>query len=275
MTTPVGRALAIENLSAGYGGRPVLDRLSIAGIEPRSVVAIVGPNGAGKSTLLRVLAGLMSAQGRARLGEDDLLDALPEIRAARIGFMPQRLPAGIGLSVIEGVVGALRVGPFAGTTRQVHLRAASVLERLGITHLALETLDRLSGGQRQMASLAQALAGGPALLLLDEPTSALDLRHQLHVMDTIRSLADEGRIVIVVLHDLQLAAQWADRIVVLRDGRLHTDAPPEIAITPTMLAEVYGVEARIERCSRGRLQIMPDALAGHRPRLETRSGKPG
>ena len=273
--TASSRDLRIEDVSAGYGRRRVLHRVSLDPLVPGSISAIVGPNGAGKSTLLRVLAGLIPAEGRVVFGGEDLLAATPEMRAHHIGFMPQRLPSGIGLCVLEGVIGALKVAGGAGTGRQVRERAAAVLQRLGITALAMEPLDRLSGGQRQMASLAQALASGPSLLLLDEPTSALDLRHQFHVMRAIRGLADEGRIVIVVLHDLALAAQWADRIVVLRQGALHADGRPDATITPAMLADVYGVAARVERSFPGRLHIATDGLAGEGDALTTHSMENG
>lgn len=257
MQTP---CLSVEKLSAGYRNRPVLRNLAIAPIPAGIVAAIVGPNGAGKSTLLRAIAGLLPADGSISFNGENLLTLHPQSRAAHLGFMPQSLPKGVGLSVIEGVIGAIKVGHISGSVRSVRERAVAVLQRLGIEHLAMEPLDRLSGGQRQMASLAQAMAVGPRLLLLDEPTSALDLRHQFHVLHTIRSLAAEGRTVITVMHDLTLAAQWADRIIVLRHGVVHTDGPPDVAITPRMLADVYGISARVERCSRGRLQILTDGL---------------
>jgi iron complex transport system ATP-binding protein len=102
----------------------------------------------------------------------------------------------------------------------------------------------------------------PAVLLLDEPTSALDLRHQMVVTDIVRRFADGGRIVIVVVHDLSLAARWADRIVVLGQGVAHAVGTPGEALTPDVLARVYGVRARVERCTRGRLQVIVDGVAG-------------
>ncbi|OYU91594.1 MAG: iron ABC transporter [Bradyrhizobiaceae bacterium PARB1] len=261
----MSEGLAIEGLSAGYRHRTVLHALTISPISSGSVVAIVGPNGAGKSTLLRAIAGLVPASGRIALDDVDLLALSPSSRANYLGFMPQSMPAGIGLTVIESVIGALKVSNIAIPTREVREQAATVIRRLGIGPLAMEPLDRLSGGQRQMASLAQAIAIGPRVLLLDEPTSALDLRHQFHVLHTIRGLADEKRAVIIVMHDLGLAAQWADRIIVMQAGRVHTDGTAAEAITPRMLSTVYGISARVERCSLGRLQILSDGLAepGH------------
>ena len=109
-----------------------------------------------------------------------------------------------------------------------------------------------------MVGLAQALVRDPALLLLDEPTSALDMARQVRLLTEVRRVAAEGRVVLAVLHDLALAAQWADRIAVLHKGRLHSFGTPAEVVTPAMLAEVYGVEARVERCSRGRLMVLID-----------------
>jgi ABC-type phosphate transport system ATPase subunit len=119
----------------------------------------------------------------------------------------------------------------------------------------------LAGAGMQLASLAQAIVRAPKLLLLDEPTSALDLRHQLDVMTIVRELAREGRIVVVVLHDLTLAASWSDHLVVLDCGTVVAEGRPEEALSSSILSAVYGVAARVERCSRGRLHIMVDGPA--------------
>lgn len=253
--------LYVKQLSVGYKGRKVLQGVDLPPIEPGQLVALVGPNGAGKSTLLRSLAGVLSASGEIRLGELDLLKCSRRERAGVLGFMPQTLPNGIELSVLETLLGALRGGDASGLSggAQAHqTKAFAVLEQLGILHLALKPLDALSGGQKQMVSLAQAVIREPHLLLLDEPTSALDLRYQNDVMCTVRQLADQGRIVVVVLHDLGLAARWADRIMVLEQGRLHSAGTPEQTLTSAMLETVYRVQARIERCSQGRVQIHVD-----------------
>jgi iron complex transport system ATP-binding protein len=239
--------LRVRNLTVGYKRSTVLHGIDLPDITPGQVVALVGPNGAGKSTLLRSLAGLLSATGEIRLGELDLLRCNRRERAAVLGFMPQTLPDGIALSVLETLLGALRGGDSlaqVGSAREQQNKACAVLEQLGILHLALLPLDSLSGGQRQMVSLAQAVIRQPRLLLLDEPTSALDLRYQNDV--------------VVVLHDLGLAARWADRIMVLERGRLNAAGTPEQTLTPTMLEQVYRVQARVERCSQGRVQIHVD-----------------
>ena len=256
MTAP---ALTVEALSAGYGRRRVIDRLSLEPFAPGELVALVGPNAAGKSTLLRALAGVLPATGTVRHGDANLLSSSLAERAERIGFMPQTAGGAIALTVFESVLSALKTASAPGTAAGHRRAAAATIEALGLAPVALRPLPTLSGGQRQLASFAQAIVREPAILLLDEPTSALDLRYQAAVMATAKRLAAEGRIVVAVLHDLSLAARWADRIVVLRGGRRHSQGEPGAVLTPAMLADVYGVAARVEPCGAGRLQVIVDA----------------
>lgn len=255
-------SLDIRALEAGYREKIVLRGLSIPSVQAGQMVALVGPNAAGKSTLLRAIAGLISASGEVRLGEKNLLALSPAARSQLVAFMPQSLPAGRGLTVIETVLSALRAVPASanasGETQNDEERAASALAKAGLLEQALQPLDRLSGGQRQLAGIAQAIVRQPLLMLFDEPTSALDLRHQLEVMNIIRGLARKGRIVVAVIHDLALAARYADRVLLLHEGRVIADGTPEEAISARTLAETYGVDARVERCSQGFLQIIAD-----------------
>jgi iron complex transport system ATP-binding protein len=254
--------LQVENLSVGYPGRRVIDQLSLAPIRGGGLTALVGPNAAGKTTLLRGLAGLNRATGSIRFGGRELVGANAAEHAAHITYMPQALPQRVGLTVFEALLGALKASPHSRPSGEDRGLALETLSRLGIERLAMRALDELSGGQRQMASLAQALARRPSVLLLDEPTSALDLNHQLRVMQVVEAIATErGIVTILVLHDIALACRWCGRIIVLSQGRVVADGAPEAAVTPQMFADVYGVEARVERCSRGYLQIMVDAAA--------------
>lgn len=249
--------LSIRNVSIRYGKRVVIRDLTLPDLPAGQVTVLAGPNAAGKSTLLRAVAQLGPHAGRITLDDADLARLPGPQRARLVGFMPQSLPSGSSLVVLESIIAALRA---AGETpaAQADAQAMAVLDRLGIGALALNPLDQLSGGQRQLVSLAQAIVRNPRLLLLDEPTSALDLARQVRLLAELRRLAAEGRVVVAVLHDLALAAQWADRIVVLHQGGIHSDGPPAKVLTPAMLAEVYGVEARVERCSRGNLTILID-----------------
>lgn len=255
-------ALTIENLCAGYERRPVIRELNVPALEAGTVSILTGPNGAGKSTLLRALAGLVPATGLASLDGRDLLRLDPLSRARTVGFMPQSLPGDIRLSVLDAVVSALKVSRPELSIRDAEERAAQVIQRLGILPLAMSVLGQLSGGQKQLASLAQAIVGDPKVVLLDEPASALDLHHQFNVMRTIRGLAAEGRVVVVVVHDLEMASRWADRIIVMRDGELFGSGPPAEVVTAEMLRDVYRVNARVAEGMAGAMQIAIDGIVG-------------
>lgn len=254
------RSLHINNVSAGYRGREIITDLSLQPVQPGHVLSLIGPNAAGKSTLLRALAGLLPARGSVRLGELELLDLALAEHAHHVTYTPQELPQQVALTVLETVLNALQVLPVGRLSpEESMLRAVSVLERLGISHLAMEGLDHLSGGQRQLASLAQTLVREPKVLLLDEPISALDLHYQLRVMKLVREVAREkGMIVIVVLHDLSIAARWSDQVVVLSNGRVVAEGTPGEAITPDVLSRIYHVQARVERCSQGSFNVLVD-----------------
>lgn len=250
------KQLQVRGICVHYQRRQILHDVDLPDLENGQLLALVGPNGAGKSTLLRTLAGLVPCKGEVRLGDLELLRCSRTARAERLGFMPQSLPEQVSLSVVESLLGAISAG--LGDSRQGLDRAYAILAELGIESLAMRPLTQLSGGQRQLVSLAQAVVRDPQLLLLDEPTSALDLHYQDRVLRLVRRLTDQGRIVIVVLHDLALAARWADRLAVLRQGRVYGSGAIEQTLTPSMLEEVYAVDARVERCSRGRLQVLVD-----------------
>lgn len=258
-------SLSVSTLSVRYGKRLVLDDLALDRIDGGNIIALVGPNGAGKSTLLRALAGLVSARGSATLNDIELVGLAPAVRSRYVGFMPQTLPSGVSLTVLEGVLSARNATAVdeQSAAADAGRHAVAALERIGIEHLALQSLDQLSGGERQLAGLAQAIVRQPLMLLLDEPTSALDLGHQETVMTLVRAIADEGRIVIVVVHDLNLATRWADRVVVMRRGAVVASGPPTHAITAATIADVYGVAARIERCSQGRALVIVDGVVSN------------
>jgi iron complex transport system ATP-binding protein len=251
--------LSVSKLSAGYGKKAVLTDIDILAMQPGTITAFLGQNGAGKSTLLRSLAGLHRASGALSFSGEDISHHSPAQRARAITYMPQSLPQRVALTVLEATIGALRA---SSRDPDAVKRSLAVLERLGIEKLAMAQLDSLSGGQRQLASLAQALVRKPRVLLLDEPTSALDVAHQIRVMRTIREITEEQQIIaIAVLHDLGLACRWCDRLVMLAGGRVVSDGEPQVALTPSVLNQVYGVTGRIERCSRGHIQVLIDEVA--------------
>lgn len=235
--------LSITDLSVRLGRVPIVQSVTLATLQPNSMTVLAGPNGAGKSTLLRAISGLVPARGRVLWGDTDLLALSPQNRARYVGFMPQSSGAPQGLTVLESVLAATRPNGSLWLTGRHRDHALETLDRIGIADLAMAPLSSLSGGQRQLASLAQSLCRQPDILLLDEPTSALDLRHQIEVMSILRTVARSGCIVIVVLHDLTLASTWADHMVLLTQGRAACEGRPEDVLTKDRLQQIYGVKA--------------------------------
>jgi iron complex transport system ATP-binding protein len=259
--------LSIHQLSVRYGKRPVLHALCAGPLPRGQITALLGPNGSGKSTLLRALAGLTRAQhGSLTLDGEPLALSAAAARSHSVVYLQQALPAGVRLQVLESVLVACRVTRGAYGQHAAHhddlARASAVLERLGIGMLAARSLDELSGGQRQLVGIAQALVREPQVLLLDEPLSALDLNHQFHVMSVLRDITREREIAtVVVLHDINAALRACDQAMLLDGGRVVDFGPAAQVITSDNLARVFGVAARIEPCSRGQYQVLIDGLA--------------
>lgn len=244
----------IEDFCVSYGATPVIRSLSDHWPKGE-VTALIGCNGAGKSTLLKAVAGLIPAQGALTLAGRPM--ALAEQRRA-IAYMPQETGATSSLSVLEvillGRLGALGMR-VPGTVVDEAMEALSVF---GLTSLQTRRLDEISGGQRQLVYLSQAVFRQPEILLLDEPTAALDLRHQLLVLERLRQHAQQtGTIVAMAMHDLNLAAQYADRLIGLKDGRKIASGAAEQVLTPGNLEIMYGIEAEVSRGRSGQLQVYP------------------
>jgi iron complex transport system ATP-binding protein len=264
--------LSIHALSVRYGRRDVLRELSAGPLARGEITALLGPNGSGKSTLLRTLAGLTAPSGGAlTLDGAPLRLSVAGARSHSVVYLPQALPAGVRLGVLESVVVAARAGcagckpalQSGASSATLAANAHGVLERLGIGALASRSLDELSGGQRQLVGIAQALVRDPQVLLLDEPCSALDLNHQFQVMHVLREVTRErGIVTVVVLHDINAAVRSCDRAMLLHQGRIAHFGTPAQVVTADSLAEVFSVRARIEPCSRGQLQVLIDGLAG-------------
>jgi iron complex transport system ATP-binding protein len=209
-----------------------------ASLRPGSITAICGPNGAGKSTLLQCLAGLIEPdEGEVQLDGAPLPHG--RARARRIGYLPQVGELAWDLSV-EGLAALGRLPHGDRGEAQV----AAALAAVGLQDLAARPVSTLSGGERARALLARVLAGEPEWILADEPLAALDLAHQLALLAHLRSAADSGAGVVLVLHDLALAMNHADRVVVLDRGRVAAEGAPEEALAEAVIARVWGVEAR-------------------------------
>ncbi|QWT41646.1 ABC transporter ATP-binding protein [Dickeya dadantii] len=252
--------LAISHFSAGYPKRTVINDLSVPLLPRGKITVLLGPNGSGKSTLLRALAGLGQAQGDMLLDDVNVMQLPFAKRAEKVVYLPQSLPAGVHLHVLESIIVAQRAsGRLHHSSNEDEV--LTLLRQLGISHLAMSYLDQLSGGQKQLVGLAQSLIRQPSLLLLDEPLSALDLNYQFHVMDLVRQETRKRNIVtVVVVHDINIALRHGDHVLMLKDGKLIADGEPAEVISEESLAQVYGVRGRIERCSRGIPQVMIDGL---------------
>ena len=234
--------LAAENLSLRRGGARVLDGVG-AELAPGAITAIVGPNGAGKSSLLLGLAGLLPPEaGRVMLEGGDLSAIAPREKARALGYLPQGADIAWDVSVETLVaLGRMPHGDARGGGRGAIERAIAALSLEELRH---RPASRLSGGERARALLARVLAGEPRWILADEPLAALDLAHQIALIRHLRACAEGGQGVVVVLHDLALAMNNADRVLVLDGGRLVAAGAPEDALAPERIAAVWGIEAR-------------------------------
>ena len=233
--------IRLSNLHLSYGQRHVLDGVSLGPLERGTVTGLLGPNGAGKSTLIKAIAGLKTpTSGEVIISDDDGHVSGAQLRDV-VGYLPQDVLATASLTVLESVLTSAR-----SRSKATVERAAHVLERVGIAHIAHRFISQLSGGQRQLVALAQMVVRDPQVLLLDEPTSALDLHNQIEVLRLVRRAADSGhRMAIVALHDLNLAACYCDRLVLLHEGGVHAEGSPSEVLTPDVLERVYGFRARV------------------------------
>jgi iron complex transport system ATP-binding protein len=259
--------LYAEELSAGY---PASEAMVLRGltleVRDGEVVALVGPNGSGKSTLLRVLARVLSPRRGVVYLEGKSMREWPTREVARkLALLPQGPTLAADLTVEELV----RMGrsPYQGLlglpTTEDDDAVRRAIDETGIGEMARRRVSELSGGERQRVWVAMALAQEPQVLLLDEPTTFLDLKHQLEVLDLLRYLNKErGLTVVMVLHDLNQAARYCARVVVLREGAVYADGTPAEVLTPATLHEVFGVKARVMEAPEGAwLIIVPVSRA--------------
>ena len=244
--------LRVHALSFSYPRGPkVLDAIDLE-VAPGEFVALLGPNGSGKSTLLSLLVGPEALghhpwAGQLEIGGHDGRTLNTRARALQLSYVPQTVPVDLRLDV-EGVV---RLGrfphrqPFGGDTADADRVVEEAMTACGVTPLRGRAYGTLSGGERQRVILAGCLAQQTPCLLLDEPTSALDLRHGLEALAVLATQARAGKAVLVATHDVNLAAQFCSRLVLLAEGRVVADGPPEQVLTREVLAQVYGVEVAL------------------------------
>ncbi|MFJ8111326.1 ABC transporter ATP-binding protein [Streptomyces sp. NPDC096132] len=239
--------LAARGVTVGYGARTVIDDLDVA-IPPGVVTTIIGPNGCGKSTLLRTLSRLLRpTRGTVVLDGDDIGRLRTRDVAKKLGLLPQSPVAPEGLTVSDLVARGRH--PHQSWLRQWSSDDASVVERAlamtGVSDLADRPVDSLSGGQRQRVWISMTLAQGTDLLLLDEPTTYLDLAHAIDVLDLVDDLHESGCTVVMVLHDLNLAARYSDNLVVMKAGSILAQGHPRDVLTAELLHEAFGLRAKV------------------------------
>ncbi|MFE3828287.1 ABC transporter ATP-binding protein [Streptomyces sp. NPDC059092] len=241
-------SLAAEGLTLGYGDRVVIDSLDLA-VPPGRITVIVGANACGKSTLLRSMSRLLAPRAGRVVLDGKEVHRLPAKELARtLGLLPQSPVAPEGITVAD-LVGRGRhphQGVFSRWSEKDDAAVASALEATHTAPLADRAVDELSGGQRQRVWIAMALAQQTDLLLLDEPTTFLDASHQIEVLDLLTDLNQaRGTTIVMVLHDLNLAARYADHLIALAEGRLHAVGAPAEVLTRENVRAVFGLDSRI------------------------------
>lgn len=260
--------ISIEDLAFRYGSRQILEELSFQ-VERGVFLAIVGPNGSGKSTLLKNLSAVLTpARGQAFLDGEDLYKIEPKALAKRLAVVPQDTTVQFPFTV-EEVVSMGRMphqGRFQGDTERDLEIVRQGMERTNTWHLRDRNIIELSGGERQRVIVARALAQEPQILLLDEPTAHLDLQHQMELLNLLQDLKKEQQVTILaVFHDLNLAAQFSEYVILLYQGKIHAAGTPAEVLTPTNLAAVYGMDVIVVPNElTGRFNIIPVALADTR-----------
>ena len=261
-STPAVNAQAV---SFSVEAKTLLDGVDVRA-ERGQFLGLIGPNGAGKSTLLRALSGVLRYQeGAVALEGSDLQSMPARDVAAMLALVPQIAPYTQGFTAFELVVMGRypHLGRFQVEGEADDRIAREAMRRTETEQFAERTLDTLSGGERQRVFLARALAQQPRVLLLDEPTSNLDILHQLKILGLVRTLVDDGLTVIAAIHDLNLAARYCDRLVLLSEGRVVTEGPPEEVLAPETIEFTFGVRSAIHRDpATGALAISLIGLAG-------------
>jgi iron complex transport system ATP-binding protein len=238
-------ALSLTDVVVTLQGKPVLNGVSF-GVEPGKFVALLGPNGAGKTTAVRALLGAQAlTSGSALIGTKPAASYSPRERALALSYLPQSRQLAWPICVREAIaLGRFAHGGAMGRLSPVDAKAVDdALERCDLTGFANRSVASLSGGELARVHIARALAANTPALIADEPIAALDPRHALDVLALLKGRAQEGAAVLVILHDLNLAAQFCDEIILLNGGQLIAQGPPRAALTTKTLGEVYRISA--------------------------------
>ena len=244
----VSHSLSAEGVTLSYGDRTIIDGLDLT-VAPGKITTIVGANGCGKSTLLRSLARLLSPAAGQIVLDGKSVHARPTKEVARIlGLLPQSpvAPEGIAVADLVGRGRHPHQKTLARWSAHDYEVVADALDATGVTELADRSVDELSGGQRQRVWIAMSLAQDTDILLIYEPTTFLDVAHQVEVLDLLTDLSvARGTTIVMVLHDLNLAARYADELVAMKEGRVHAIGAPAEVVTAELVEEVFGLANQI------------------------------
>lgn len=240
-------SLTVRGLNFAYpAGKPVLQEASLSA-PAGEITALVGPNGSGKSTLLKCINGILPPRdGTVRFDGTDMISLDPLRRARLMSYVPQSIPGTLNLKVMDVVLLGRRPYIRWGVGKEDRRIVYRTLEQVGLEKLTFRPYDELSGGQKQKVLIARALAQQPRLLIMDEPTSSLDLGHQLEVLTLVRGIARKKNLcVLLTAHDLNLVMNFADRLVMLRDGRIFHDGLVDDVLNPASVQDVFGVDTYV------------------------------
>lgn len=240
-------AVELVGVTSGYGERAAIRAVSVQ-VQRGEMIGIIGPNGSGKSTLLRLLSGVLRAwSGRVAIDGRPIGSYAPRELSRRIAVVPQETHIDFPFTVTEVVLFGRtpHLGPLAFESARDLAIARQAMERTDVTHLAARRITELSGGERQRVILARALAQEPSILILDEPSAFLDIRHQVEIYDLLQDLQNEGLTVVTVLHDLNLAGLYCNRLVLLANGSVACTGEPPDVLTYRTLTDVYGTEVYV------------------------------
>ncbi len=240
--------LKANNIVAGYDKKIIIDGINIT-IPSNKISVIIGANACGKSTLLKTLSRLIQpVSGEIVLDEKNLTDIPPKQLARVLGLLPQSPVAPEGITVAD-LVGRGRFpyqSFFKGLGKKDYEAVEEALEIMGITNLANQSVDQLSGGQRQRVWIAMALAQQTDILLLDEPTTFLDISYQVEILDLLTDLnRNRGTTIVMVLHDINLSARYADHLFALHKGKLIAEGPPSDIVTETLIKQVFDLDCKV------------------------------
>ena len=262
-------AFAVEKLSYAYGSQTVLQDLSFS-VAQGEMFIVIGPNGAGKTTLIKLMVGITKIQkGRIEILQTSLADYTPKKLAQVSAYVPQGLPIGFPFTVEETVLlGRTPHQQVLGFASQNDLEIAQqAMAFTEVAHLARRKLDQLSGGEQQRVLIARALCQQPQVILLDEPTASLDLSHQIRIMDLMEKLKTEkGVTVVMVSHDVNLAAMYADQLLLLKAGKIVCIGSPNAVLNFETLEETYGCKLLVDISPLGdlpRVTVVPHKFLKH------------